>query len=62
VNDILRDRVLRDLIEQLDRVRGDFERAADYELPHFRTLIDNALRTVIDHLIEQRERRLVKNQ
>ena len=59
---ILRDRVLLDLIERLDRVRGDFERADDYELPRFRTLIDNALSAASNYLVEQREQRLAKNQ
>ena len=59
---ILRDRVLLDLIERLDHVRGDFERADDHELPHFRTLIDNALSAATNYLVEQREQRLAKNQ
>jgi hypothetical protein len=56
-NAILADRILFDLIERLDRVRGDLERADSYELPRLRALIDNALRTASDFLVQVREAR-----
>ena len=55
---ILADRVLLDLIEQLGRVRDDVKHADAYELAHRRALIDNALRTVTDYLVQLREERL----
>ena len=57
VNTILEDGVLLDLIERLDRVREDHERADDYELAGLRMLIDNALRTASDFLVQVREAR-----
>jgi hypothetical protein len=58
MTDILADRVLLDLIERLDDIRGDVERANDYELVRFRTLTDNALRAARDYLVQLREERL----
>jgi hypothetical protein len=60
-SDVLRDRILLDLIERLDRVRGDLERADSYELERLRVLVDNALRAVTDYLVELREVRHVEN-
>jgi len=60
VNAILKDRILVDLIRQLDDVRGDFERADDYELPHFRTLVDNALGAATDYFVQLREQHLMR--
>lgn len=57
MNVILADRILLDLIERLDRVREDHERADDYELAGLRMLIDNALRAARDHLVDLREAR-----
>jgi hypothetical protein len=57
MNEILRDRVLVDLIRQLDTVARDFERARDHELSSRRMLIDNALRAATDYLLELREER-----
>ena len=57
MNDILADRILLDLIERLDRVRGDLEQAPDYELPYLRTFTDNTLRAVSNYLVELREGR-----
>lgn len=57
VNTILEDGVLLDLIERLDRVREDHERAGDHELAGLRMLIDNALRTASDFLVQVREAR-----
>jgi hypothetical protein len=59
--DILRDRILLDLIERLDRLRSDLERADSYELERLRVLVDNALRAVTDYLVELREVRHVEN-
>jgi len=59
MTDILADHVLIDLIRQIDRVRDDLERAGDHELAGLRILIDNALRTVADHLVQLREEHLV---
>jgi len=56
MNDILRDRILLDLIERLDRGRGDLEQAPDYELPRWRMRADSALRAATDYLLELRER------
>jgi len=61
MNDILRDRIELDLIEQLNCVRGDLERADSYELERLRVLVDNALRAVTDYLVELREVRHVEN-
>jgi len=55
MNAILRDRIEADLIERLDRVRDDFEQAHSRDLPRLRTLVDNALRAAIDHLVALRE-------
>jgi hypothetical protein len=57
MNVILADRILLDLIERLDRVREDHERAGDHELAGLRMLIDNALRAARDHLVDLREAR-----
>ena len=57
MNDILRDRIELDLIERLDRVRDDLERADSYELERLRVLVDNALRTATDYLVQLREKR-----
>jgi hypothetical protein len=57
MNGILRDRILLDLIERLDRVRGDLERADNYELERLRVLVDNALCTASDFLVQVREAR-----
>jgi hypothetical protein len=60
MNDILRDRVVLDLIEQLEGVRATLETMGADGTPtiHFQVLADNALRTVIEYLVEQREQRL----
>jgi len=58
MNDILRDRIELDLIEQLDRVRDDLERTPNYELVCLRALVNNALHAVTDYLVELREERL----
>jgi hypothetical protein len=57
MNDILRDRILLDLIERLDRVRGDLEQADDHERARLLVLIDNALRAAIDYLVQLRQER-----
>jgi hypothetical protein len=57
MNGILRDRILLDLIERLDRVRENHEQAGDHELAGLRTLVDNALRTASDFLVQVREAR-----
>jgi len=57
MTDILADRSLLDLIERLEGVRDDLERAPDYELPRWRMLADNALRAAIDYLTQLREER-----
>jgi hypothetical protein len=56
-NAILADRILFDLIERLDRVREDHERAGDHELAGLRMLVGNALRTASDFLVQVREAR-----
>jgi hypothetical protein len=57
IGELLRDRILLDLIERLDRVRDDLERTPDYELVCFRVLVDNALRAATNYLVELREER-----
>ena len=57
MNDILRDRILLDLIERLDRVRNDLERAHAYELADLMVLTDNALHGATDYLVELRAER-----
>ena len=57
MNVILADRILLDLIERLDRVREDHERAGDHELAGLRVLVGNALRAARDHLVDLREAR-----
>jgi len=54
---ILADCILLDLIERLDRIRGDLEQAPDYELPGWRMLADAVLRATTNYLIELREER-----
>jgi len=59
MNTILRDRTLLDLIERVEGVRAHLEQlmspAADPM--HFPMLADNALRMVIDYLVELRDER-----
>ena len=57
MNDILRDRIELDLIERFDHVRDDLEQAGDHELAGLRVLVDNALRTATDYLVQLREKR-----
>jgi hypothetical protein len=56
---ILQDRVLLDLIERLEATRALFEdsNADAAERSHFPMLTDNALRAVIDYLVQLREDR-----
>lgn len=56
---IVDDHILLGLIKRLGRLRGDLERADNHELPRLRVLIDNALRAVVDYLVELREERLL---
>jgi hypothetical protein len=55
---ILADRVLLDLIERLDDVRGILEQADGSELAHLQVLADNALREAANYLARLREERL----
>jgi hypothetical protein len=55
-NTILEDRVQVDLIDRLENVRGILETTGANGMPL--VLVDNALRGAIEHLIQQRERRL----